>query len=102
MIQIKMHDSIIRTLFEVRRVPDSKKNLIFLGALDSNGHRYTTESGVMRILKGALVVMKGKKIGKLYFLCGITLIDISVVSSLLDSDSDSTRLWHMRLGHIGE
>nr|KYP38721.1 Retrovirus-related Pol polyprotein from transposon TNT 1-94 [Cajanus cajan] len=36
-IQIKMHDGVIRTLTEVRHVPDLKKNLISVGVLDTKG-----------------------------------------------------------------
>ena len=36
-IKIRMHDSIVRMLSNVRYVPDLKKNLISLGTLDSNG-----------------------------------------------------------------
>lgn len=39
-IQIEMHDNISRTLLEVRLIPDLKKNLISLGALDPNSCSY--------------------------------------------------------------
>ncbi|RVX05834.1 Retrovirus-related Pol polyprotein from transposon TNT 1-94 [Vitis vinifera] len=44
------------------------------GTLDSNGCTYKAEGGVLRISKGALVVMKGKKINGLYTLKGSTVI----------------------------
>ncbi|GJX95918.1 retrovirus-related pol polyprotein from transposon TNT 1-94 [Tanacetum coccineum] len=75
-IRIKMHDGVVRTLTDVRHVPDLKKNLISLGVLDSKGFKYTSENGVLRVSKGALVVMKATK--------------------------DLTMLWHMRLGHMSE
>ena len=40
-IRIKIYDSIVRTLSDVRRVPELKKNLISLGMLDSNGYVLT-------------------------------------------------------------
>ncbi|GAV72885.1 gag_pre-integrs domain-containing protein [Cephalotus follicularis] len=47
--------------------------------------------------------MKGKKIDGLYQLQGnIVLGTAAVASSLGDKDADTTRLWHMRLGHISE
>ncbi|KAK3034900.1 hypothetical protein RJ639_033263 [Escallonia herrerae] len=58
-IQIRMHDGIVRTLTDVRHVPELRKILISLGTLDSNGCSYRAVGGVMRIMKGALVVMKG-------------------------------------------
>lgn len=57
-ISIKMHDGVVRTLTDVRHVPALKKNLISSGALDSKGFKY-----ILRVSKGALVVMKGVKKG---------------------------------------
>ncbi|KAG8498600.1 hypothetical protein CXB51_004852 [Gossypium anomalum] len=90
-IKVKMFDGVVRTLSDVRHV------------LDSKGYRYTAESGVLKISKGSLVVMKGqRKIAKLYVLQGSTVTgDAAVVSSSL-SDDDITKLWHMRLGHMSE
>ena len=39
-IKIRMHDGIVRTLSDVRHIPELKKNLISLGMLDSNGCTY--------------------------------------------------------------
>ncbi|GJW21741.1 retrovirus-related pol polyprotein from transposon TNT 1-94 [Tanacetum coccineum] len=80
-IQIRMHDGVVRTLTDVRHVPDLKKNLISLGVFDSKGFKYTSENGVLRVSKGALVVMKATK---------------------EKSNPDLTKLWHMRLGHMSE
>ena len=60
-IKIRMHDGIIRTLNNVRHVPDLKKNLISLGTLDSNSYKFSAEGGVLRVSKSSLVMMKGKK-----------------------------------------
>ena len=67
-IKIEMHDSIIKTLSNVWYVPDLKKNLISLGTLDSNGYKFSAEGRVLRVSKGSLVVMKGKKVNTLYIL----------------------------------
>ncbi|KAK2993754.1 hypothetical protein RJ640_002968 [Escallonia rubra] len=48
-IQIRMHDGIVRTLTNVRHVQELRKNLIYLGTLDSNGCSYRAAGGVMRI-----------------------------------------------------
>ena len=100
-IRIKMYDGFIRTLTDVRHVPKLKKNLISLGTLDSNGCTYKAEGGVLRISKGALVVMKGKKINGLYTLKGSTVIGVVVVSTS-KSIIETTRLFHIRLGHMSE
>ena len=57
-IQIKMHDGIVRTFIDARHVLELKTILISLGTPDSNGCTYKSGGGVLRILKGALVVMK--------------------------------------------
>ncbi|KAG8475586.1 hypothetical protein CXB51_032459 [Gossypium anomalum] len=68
-IKAKMFDGVIRTLSDVRHVPELKRNLISLSTLDSKGYRYTAESGVLKISKGFLVMMKGqRKTAKLYVL----------------------------------
>ena len=73
-IKVKMFDGVVRTLSDVRHVPELKRNLISLSTLDSKGYRYTAESGVLKISKGSLVVMKGqRKIAKLYVLQGSTV-----------------------------
>ncbi|KAK2982593.1 hypothetical protein RJ640_002082 [Escallonia rubra] len=101
-IQIRMHDGIVRTLTDVRHVPELRKNLIYLGTLDSNGCSYRAAGGVMKIMKGALVVMKGLKQNSLYLLQGSTVTGAAAVASSSDIDSDTTKLWHMHLGHMSE
>jgi hypothetical protein len=99
-IRIKMFDSVVKTLCEVRHIPEVKKNLISLGILDSNGYGYKSESRVMKVTKGAMVVMKGQKSSKnIYKLLGNTVVG-GIAS--VESDSDCTILWHMQLGHMSE
>ena len=56
-IQIKMFDGMVRTLFDVKHVPGLKKNLISLGTLDKNGCRIACQGGVLKVIRGSLVVM---------------------------------------------
>ena len=56
----------------------------------------------MKITKGALLVMKGQKVSTLYRLIGNTFVGRFAVTTLVESNTDDTKLWHMRLGHIGE
>ncbi|KAG8472328.1 hypothetical protein CXB51_035360 [Gossypium anomalum] len=102
-IKVKMFDGVVRTLSDVRHVPELKRNLISLSTLDSKGYRYTAESGVLKISKGSLVVMKGqRKIAKLYVLQGSTVTGDAAVASSSLPDDNITKLWHMRLGHMSE
>ncbi|KAG8478350.1 hypothetical protein CXB51_028073 [Gossypium anomalum] len=102
-IKVKMFDGVVRTLSDVRHVPELKRNLISLCTLDSKGYRYTAESGVLKISKGSLVVMKGqRKTAKLYVLQGSTVTGDAAVTFSSLSDDDITKLWHMRLRHMSE
>ncbi|XP_071932870.1 uncharacterized protein [Coffea arabica] len=101
-IQIKMYDGIVRTLTNVRHVPDLKKNLISLGTFESIGCRYSGGNGVLKITRGALVVMKTHRSGTLYILQGSTVTGAAAVSTSSLSDTDITKLWRMRLGHMSE
>ncbi|KAK3023732.1 hypothetical protein RJ639_042742 [Escallonia herrerae] len=81
----------------------AEKNLISLGTLDSNGCSYRIAGGVMRIIKGALIVMKGLKQNSLFLLQGSTVTGATAaIGSSSDIDSDTTKLCHMRLGHMSE
>ncbi|KAK2994970.1 hypothetical protein RJ640_017431 [Escallonia rubra] len=58
--------------------------------------------GVIRILQGALVLMPGLKQNSLYLLQGSTVIGAATTVSYYAIDSNTTKLWHMRLGHMSE
>lgn len=102
-IKIKMYDRTIRTIQEVRHVKDLRKNLLSLGQLDENGCSYKTHGGVMKILKGALVVMKAEKVvANLYVLKGETHQEGEGSTALANSFEKSTMMWHQKLGHMSE
>ena len=100
-VKIKMFDGVVRVLSNVRHVPDLRKNLISLGVLDDLGYSYSSKGGIMKITKSALMVMKGQKISTLYRLIGNTVVGRVAVTTPVESSTDDTKLWHMRLGHIG-
>ncbi|KAK2974751.1 hypothetical protein RJ640_010011 [Escallonia rubra] len=101
-IKIKMFDGIVRTLGDVRYIPDLKKNLISLGTLDSIDCSISIKGGVMKVSKGAMVIMKGQKTGNLHKLMGKTVIGGALVSTHAGSSNDNSKLWHKRLGHLSE
>ncbi|PKI73973.1 hypothetical protein CRG98_005590 [Punica granatum] len=74
-VQIRMHDGVIKTLSDVKHIPDLMKNLFSLGVLDSNGCKVVIESNSMKVSHGALVLLR---------------------------ELDLTQLWHMHLGHMSE
>nr|GEV95714.1 retrovirus-related Pol polyprotein from transposon TNT 1-94 [Tanacetum cinerariifolium] len=100
-IQVKMYDGVVMTIIEVRHVPDLTRNLISLSTLEANGCKYSGEGGVMKIFKGALVLMKAIQSGGLYVLQGTVVYRTGGVATSKASLDDS-KLWHYRLGHMGE
>ncbi|KAL4312354.1 hypothetical protein GQ457_01G013740 [Hibiscus cannabinus] len=101
-VRIRMYDGTVRTLCDVRHIPDLKKNLISLGTLHKNGFipKADEDRETIRIVKGALIVMKGKiTAGNIYKLLGSTVVG---GANSVESCDDDTKLWHMRLGHLSE
>lgn len=78
-----MHGGMIRTLENVRRIPNLKKNLSSLGTLDANDCKFKTESGVMKIIRDSLLLMKGLKTGTLYQLQDTAFTGSIAVSSAI-------------------
>ena len=57
-VRIKMEDGIVRELKEVRYVPQLKRNLISVGALEVLGLVISVRDGALKMIKGSMVVMK--------------------------------------------
>nr|XP_033508075.1 uncharacterized protein LOC117273084 [Nicotiana tomentosiformis] len=88
-IRFRMHDDVVRTLTNVRYVPELKKNLISLGTLESLGCKFTSEGGVLKVFQDTLMIMKAHRSGSLYTLLGSTVIGptaVSVSDNLSDFD----------------
>ena len=96
-IKFKMWNGTIKILAEVRHIPDLKRNLVSLGMLDKKGYSYKSEVGVLRVMKGSLVVMKGLLQNGSYVLQGSAVIG---ETSTTEASLDKTQLWHNRLGHM--
>jgi hypothetical protein len=90
-VRIKMYNGIVRTMTDVRHMPDLAKNLLSLSTFDSQGYSYSGGGGVLRIGKGALIFIKGILVNGLYLLQGSTIVGAAAVSST-HLDSDNTRL----------
>ncbi|KAI3772590.1 hypothetical protein L6452_03780 [Arctium lappa] len=86
-VRIKMYDGVIRTLGNVRHVPELKRNLISLSSLDIKGYKFIGEGGVIKVVRGNLVYLKGtRQSAHLYVLTGTTIMgDAQVASSTLSS-----------------
>ena len=94
-----MFDSMVRTLVDVRHVPGLKKNLISLGTLDKNGCRISCQGGVMKVIRGSLILTKGEMNRSLYSQVGSTISGSVNVSTSIMFDEE-TKLWHLRFGHM--
>ncbi|GKE61858.1 retrovirus-related pol polyprotein from transposon TNT 1-94, partial [Tanacetum coccineum] len=96
-------DGTIVTLKDVRYSPKLKKNLISVGTLESKGFEVRAKDGVMKIISGVLVVMKGiRKINNTYHYKGRTVVGTIATVTDGDRNSEAVKLWHMRLGRAGE
>ncbi|KAE8661311.1 hypothetical protein F3Y22_tig00113726pilonHSYRG00149 [Hibiscus syriacus] len=103
-IRLRNQDGSIRTLTGVHYVPHLMRNLISMGTLESKGLEVRAKDGIMRIISGALVIMKGiQKRNNVYYFLGSKIVGTTAVAASTDEhESEAARLWHMRLGHIGE
>ena len=101
-IQLRNRDGSTRVMIDVRYVPKLKKNLISLGALESKGLVMIIRDGVLKVISGALMVMKGTRRNNMYYYNASTVTEVLAIVSSSDEDSEITSLWHGRLGHVGE
>ena len=85
------------TLKSVRLIPDLTRMLLSVGQLDDQGYHVLFGNGQWKVVKGNLVIAKGKKIGTLY------IVDASSVGvNAMTSEMNPTMLWNQRLGHMSE
>jgi len=59
--------------------------------LDQNGSTYKLEKGILRVIKGSMVVFKGILNQGLYILQGEAISGDATISSI---DNDETVMWH--------
>lgn len=60
-VRINIFDRTIRTLDEVKLVPYLSKKLISLSTLDSKGYKYADEGRILKISKGAPVMLQDRE-----------------------------------------
>ena len=101
-ISLKNHDGSTKVLTDFWYIPKLEKNLISLGTLESKGFTIIMQNGILKVISGALVVMKGIKRNNLYLYQGSTAVGTIAAVSEADKVAEMSRLWHMRLGHAGE
>ena len=99
-VAVRHFDGDVKILNNVRHIPDLRRNLISLGALEDEGYGYKSIGENLRVTKGSLVVMKGDKIDGLYILQGETIT--AAETSFVKTQEHDMNIWHQRLGHISE
>jgi len=98
-IRMKIFDGQVRTLKDVRRVPDLRKNLLSLGVLEAHEYKFIGTDGALKITKNSMMVFKVECTTNLYkVIRSVVIGDISVATEY----EDITRFWHMHLGHMSE
>ena len=98
-IHMRMFDRQVRTLTKVRHVSNLKKNLLSLGALETHGYKFSSADEAIKVTKGFMTILKGERIANLYKL---TVSIIIGDASAATEKEDTTRLWHIYLGHMSE
>lgn len=91
-----MADGVVRTLSNVRFVPQLRRKLISLGMLDSMGYTFKSEGVKMEITKSTTTVMTWKMKNDLYFLQGCAITSQTNITK----KDDNTELWHDKLAHV--
>ena len=67
-IQFQSYDGCITTLQGVCHIPESRYNLISLGALQREGLSFSFESDPMKVSKEAHVKLQAERVGNVYIL----------------------------------
>ena len=100
-IKLKLFDGTIHTIQGVvQHMKGLKKNLLFLGQLEYLGCKTHIENGIMKIIKGVLVVMKPKKIVENIFILLEDTLQEAYISLASSSEEESIAMWHRKQGHM--
>jgi len=57
-IRMRMFDGHVRTLTNVRHVPDLRKNLLSLGSWEAQGCKFSGADGGIKVTKGSMTILK--------------------------------------------
>ena len=102
---MRMFDGMLWTLTNVKHIPNLKKNLVSLGYLERSGYSFSSHarSGVLNISNRAMVVMRDKRIENNLFRMERSMVTGESDAAAAAQDQQGThRLWHYRLGHMGD
>lgn len=94
-VGFKMIDGTVKRLHIVRHALDLKKNHISLITLDSKWYKFISEGGVLKVCKGARIMLEGQLKSQLYIFeyCAKSLkINWQMFSTLVDIQCGTARL----------
>ena len=110
--KLNLMDGRIIKLLGVLHILGLTTNLISVRKMDNVGVKTMFEKETCRMVRGAMVLLKGVRFGTLYKLQGSTIGDdfnSSIVPNIGVEEEknptisrEKTMLWHQRLGHIRE
>ena len=87
-----MSDGQVRTLMNVRHVPNLKKNLLSLGALEAQGCKFSDADGDIKVTKGSMTILKGKQTMNLYKMIESIIVGDASTESTPTEKEGTTRL----------
>ena len=89
------------TLTDARHIPDLTKNLISLGTLEAKRCKYLAKYGVLELPRMVILpCWQGDQ--EIYILQGSTITSAVAVTTVLSSQTNRTKLWHLRMGNLSE
>lgn len=94
-IRINATGGTVKSLTNVRYVPNLKRNLISVSSLDLQGFKQEGGAGKTSFYKNGKLALQGTLCGSLYLLDGDTV----KAAALAATSKDDTALWHCRLAH---
>eukprot|EP00253_Pinus_taeda_P034858 PITA_34858 len=108
-VKLKLQGGRVRTLPRVLHIPALARNRISISKLDDAGVKTVFEKDTCKMVREALVLMWGVRIGNLYKLQGSIVVDGYNSSMVPENGAENLvvsgekpMLRHQRLGHIGE
>ena len=111
-VKLLLNDGRIRTLPGVLHILGLARNLIYVSKMVDAGVKTIFEKDRCKMIRGAMVLMRGVQCGTMYKLLGKTVIGDCNNTVVLESSNEENNvaevfggeamLWHQRLGHIGE
>jgi len=60
-VRMRMFDEHVRSLTNVRHVPDLKKNLLSLEALEARGYKFSGADRGIKVTGGSMTILKGER-----------------------------------------